>query len=499
MLLTSSWIVDVFAFSAILSTLLYVYFTRNFNYWKKRNVFHRKPVPFFGNFKAVATMKSTIGEWLRDEYNRAAKQPYFGIFVFDEPKLVIKSPEIIKNIMIKDFSNFSDRTFAFPNHNEVESNFLFFMPNPKWKKHRSQLSPAFTSGKLKGMLPIIHEVGETLQKYLYKNQTVLEAKEVMAKYSTDVIGKCFLGINPHCFDNENALFRVLGRAMFDFSVKTALTQTAYFSTPGIVKFFKINFFDQWIIDHFTECFGKSYEAREKSKIRKNDFIDILRDMERKGAIDKDIGSIQGSSMQFFVAGFETTSSTTSFTLYELCLNKTIQNKLRSEILANIRENKGITYEGVMQMKYLDLCIKETLRKYPVLPFLDRRCLSNYTIPGTDLVIEKGSSVYIPMFGLHYDETYFPEPTKYNPERFEDTNYNTNGLVYFPFGEGPRICIGERFGLMSAKLALIYTLTKFEVEKCESTPDPLEFEPKSLVLQSKVGVPMRFKHLVPSPA
>lgn len=86
---------------------------------------------------------------------------------------------------------------------------------------------------------------------------------------------------------------------------------------------------------------------------------------------------------------------------------------------------------------------ETLRKYPVLPFIDRQCLSDYKVEGSDLIIEKGTPVYIPMFSLHHNPNFFPEPNKYDPERFrEKSNINQNGLYYVPFGDGPRNCIGK---------------------------------------------------------
>lgn len=84
---------------------------------------------------------------------------------------------------------------------------------------------------------------------------------------------------------------------------------------------------------------------------------------------------------------------------------------------------------------------ETLRKYPVLPFLNRQCDSDYKVPGTNLLIEKGIPLYIPLAGFHYDDKYFPDPEKYVPERFAQ-NVNADKLIYFPFGAGPRMCIGE---------------------------------------------------------
>lgn len=82
-----------------------------------------------------------------------------------------------------------------------------------------------------------------------------------------------------------------------------------------------------------------------------------------------------------------------------------------------------------------------MRKYPALPFLDRKCNSDYKVPGTDLVIEKNIPVYISLLGFQNDEKYFPNPDKYIPERFEE-NVNINQLIHFPFGFGPRICIGK---------------------------------------------------------
>ncbi|CAG9859383.1 unnamed protein product [Phyllotreta striolata] len=496
MILSTSWIPDAILFLLTLFALLYFYATRKFNYWKNRNVVYQKPIPFFGNFKDVITLQKTIGNWLRDGYEAMKPHPYFGTFVFDEPYLVIKDPLLVKHVLVKDFQVFSDRTTATGEHNEVFRHFLFFMRNPQWTEWRRLLSPIFTSGKLKTAFPVIARVGERFQEYLASHQGELDAKEVAAKYSTDVIAKAFFGIEAHCFDDDNAIFRVASRRIFDFNLRNGIVTTVYFSLQNLVKIFKIDFTERWVTDYFTKCFMHAFDVREKQGLRVNDFIDFLIDLKRKDTSgDFDILKLKGAGMQFFLAGFETTSSTISFTLHELCLNRTIQDKVRSEILSNLEEHNGLTYEGVLNMKYLDMCIKETLRKYPVLPFLDRKCSEDYKLPGTDLTIEKGTNIYIPMFGLQYDEQYFPEPEKFDPDRFLDSKKcNANGLVYFPFGEGPRICIGERIGLLSVKLGLISVLTKFEVERCRNTPDPVDFAPKSLVLQSKVGLPMTFKRL-----
>ena len=90
---------------------------------------------------------------------------------------------------------------------------------------------------------------------------------------------------------------------------------------------------------------------------------------------------------------------------------------------------------------------ETLRKYPVLPFLERKCSVDYDLPaptGTGTVkLPVGTGVYIPVLGIHYDPKYFPEPEKFDPDRFtEENKRNRQNYTYIPFGEGPRMCIGK---------------------------------------------------------
>lgn len=90
-----------------------------------------------------------------------------------------------------------------------------------------------------------------------------------------------------------------------------------------------------------------------------------------------------------------------------------------------------------------MVVSETLRMYPILPFLDRVATDTYKVPNSDLIIEKGTPIYISMLGMHYDPEYFPNPDKFDPERFSEENKrNIPSCVYLPFGDGPHACIGE---------------------------------------------------------
>ncbi|XP_017773625.1 PREDICTED: cytochrome P450 6k1-like, partial [Nicrophorus vespilloides] len=495
MAIVGSIYIDILIFATTFLVVAYHYFTWNFDFWKKRNIPYVEPHLFFGNFQEVALQQTTIGHFLADLYNKM-KTDYFGVWVFGTPHLIVRSPEVIKNILVKDFNYFSDRTITSDTDADpIASKTLFFSKNPFWKTLRSKLSPIFTSGKIKTMIPLMNDAAADLKEYLQKrtSQTV-DMKEVCAKFTTDVVTSCAFGLQGQCFQHEESPFRDVGRKMFNYNMINAFRATSYFFAPGLVKFLKFTFFDPSIYTFCTKTFLETIKMREKSGIKRNDLIDMIIEMKKLDSIqgtklDDDV--IVGQPMQFFAAGFETTSSTISFTLYEMCLNQELQLKLRREINKALDEYNGFTYEALKHMELLDKCIKETLRKYPVLPFLDRRCVKDYKMPNSDLFIEKGTPIYIPMFGLHYDPVYFPNPDKYDPERFSSENTNSRPqYAYIPFGEGPHNCIGERFGLIGSKLGIAHILSNFYVEANEETPVPIIYDSKSFVLQSTVGLPMK---------
>lgn len=127
-----------------------------------------------------------------------------------------------------------------------------------------------------------------------------------------------------------------------------------------------------------------------------------------------------------------------------------------------------------------------MRKYPIGSILNRTCVKDYKIPGTDKVIEKGVEVFISTLGLHMDEKYHSDPEKFKPERFLDEK-STEGM-YMPFGAGPRNCIAMRFGKMQTKVGILLMLLNYKYE-LKSTRD-MEFDPKIFMLAPKDPVHLR---------
>lgn len=190
---------------------------------------------------------------------------------------------------------------------------------------------------------------------------------------------------------------------------------------------------------------------------------------------------------FYIAGTESTSATTSFTLHELTQNPDLMKRAQEDIdKALNRHNREFSYDSINQMKFIDFCVKETLRKYPALPILNRECTKDYQVPGTGHTIRKGTAIVISLLGLHRDERFFPNPHCYEPDRFEKNDFDSR--AYLPFGDGPRNCIAFRMGVLATKVALVILLSKFNFQALEKKE--IEFSANTIPLDAKGGIRLK---------
>ena len=172
-------------------------------------------------------------------------------------------------------------------------------------------------------------------------------------------------------------------------------------------------------------------------------------------------------------------------------DKKLQEKTQAEIDKVLRTAgpDGVTYDLLSDMKYVECCIDETLRKYPVVNILMRTAVKDYKVENTNLVIPKETQIFIPVLGLHRDPDIFENPLEFKPERFLHSHHGggkAEGSFYIPFGDGPRNCIGMRMGKLTAKIALTLILSKFNLELTdkELMDNELEFDPAAFVLAPK---------------
>ncbi|XP_039452390.1 cytochrome P450 6a2-like [Culex pipiens pallens] len=471
------------------------YVKHKYSYWARQNVPFIEPQFPYGNFKDGN--KTSIADMSIQQYN-AMKDcgSFFGLYFFLQPLLMITDLDLIKTIFIKDFNYFPDRGIYHNERDEPLSGHLFSIEGNKWRSLRTRLTPTFTSGKMKMMFPTLKAVGDNFAEYLTNmvgSGAEIEVKDGVARFTTDVIGSCAFGIECNTFLEPKSQFREFGIQVFDDPLHSGMVRMFLRLFPELGRKLRIRLFREEAARFFHKLVADTIAYRETNSVERNDFMSLLIAMKNKGDLTLDETAAQ--SFIFFLAGFETSSSNQTYCLYELAFKPEYQEKARSCVLKAMEKHGGLTYEAVNDMQYLDQCINETLRLYPSVPVLERKTFQDYRIPNTDVIIPKGMKVQIPVFAIQRDEQYYPNPAVFNPDRFHpDEMAKRHMCTFLSFGEGPRICIGLRFGMLQSRVGLATVLSKYRISPCSRTAIPLEFSVRSGVLQPKEGLWLKVEPL-----
>ncbi|XP_044261216.1 uncharacterized protein LOC123009155 [Tribolium madens] len=492
---TELWL-EIFLLFTLFFLILINYFNYCYQYWSKKGVPTIKPRFPLGNTNIILPQGLSIGTLSKHFYDefKAKGHKCGGVYLVTQPNLVVVDPEYVKDIMSKDFQHFVDRGFYYNKKNDVLSAHLFAIDGSDWRNLRIKLTPTFTSGKMKMMFESVVECSKHMIQALGENPGVdVEIKEVLGRFTTDVIGTCAFGIQCNSFKYPDAEFRMMGKKIFEYDFWKSIKAFFSINTPKVALQLGLTSTPNQVIDFFTKIVTDAVKMREENNIKRNDFLQILIDLKNTTSLTVDEMSAQ--VFLFFVAGFETSSTTMTFALYELAKNEEMQTKLRHEICQILAKNDHqITYEALKEMKYLQQIIDETLRKYPPLPTLNRRCTKDYTLRGTDIIIEKGTPVLISALGLHMDPEFYPDPEKFDPERFtEEKKKERHPFVHLPFGDGPRNCIGLRFGVMQSKIGIITIIKKFKLTVSPNMK-PVVFNPYVFLLNINDKVYLRAEKL-----
>lgn len=496
---------NLFGISAVILTTLVIVYNYFFSYWKKRGLNYVKPHMPFGNAHKACFGNECLGEFFQDMYLKMRNKSWKhgGVYFFGKPIYMPLHTDVIKKVLINDFLHFPNRGFFASERSDVLSTHIINMENYRWKNIRAKLPAAFTAAKMRTYVAIMERVGkiliEKLDEFALTRKSV-DIKEVLNRFGTDIITSCAFGMESNTLNNENETLMEQGRVFFDYQWSRTKNSLVLLVPRHILTMFKFKIFTKSATNYFMNMFKNIKEHREREKIKRNDLTDLLMDLCDETKIHPDFngkGKMEpltfnefASQMYvFFEAGFETSSSTQTFAMYELGVNPEVQDKLRREINTVLARHDGrITYNSVNEMEYLDRVVDETLRKYPIIPFLPRLCAKDYPVPGTDVTVEKGTFVVISNLGIHYDPEYYPDPNRFDPDRFTTENKGTRPFgSYLPFGEGPRICIGKRFGLWQTKIGLVSMVKNYRITLSNKMQLPFSFDTPGLILKAKGDV------------
>ncbi|XP_068240582.1 uncharacterized protein [Palaemon carinicauda] len=354
----------------LLVVSLWLYSRHKFSYWAKRGILTPPITPIIGHIDRIGSSKQ--GRWMFDVevYQKYSRNGLAGGYTFFSPYLYVCEPEMIRSIFIKDFDHFTDRrVFKSQSKNDQCMNEMLSNENgEQWKKLRSIVSPTFSSGKMKNLFHLVCEKADALVAFSLAESTkkpFVNMKLNFGRFTIDTIASCAFGLECNSLVDENAEFPKKADPFFDFGFSRLLIFIMLGIAPKLMSKLGINMFPKET-QFFKNVVEETLAARRKG-IKRGDFLDLLLEAQSgedlsdpsKKQVLKD-ETIIAQCVLFIIAGYDTTATTLAFAAYELAKNPDKQQLLREEVQDAISQNNGMTYQAIMESKYLEACISEML-------------------------------------------------------------------------------------------------------------------------------------------
>lgn len=272
------------------------------SYFSDQGVPYLPGVPIFGSQWRFFSFQENFSDSLHRYYNAFPGKRFFGMFeITGCPVYVIRDPELIKQIGIKDFDHFvNHRTFVSEELDSLLGRSLFVMRGDRWREMRSTMSPAFTGSKMRLMLGLINEVGEQFVNYVRKdihNGKEYDLRDLFTRYAGDSIATAAFGLQIDSLEDRDNLFYKMGLAATNFEGFQGLKFLFYQSIPKLMQWLRVRFFSSEQTKFFRDLVHGNINYREKNSVVRHDMINLIM-LAKKGQLahskdgkddEKDIG------------------------------------------------------------------------------------------------------------------------------------------------------------------------------------------------------------------
>ncbi|KAH6944297.1 hypothetical protein HPB50_002613 [Hyalomma asiaticum] len=470
---------------------------------RQMSLFKRYGIPgpepssiIFGNWKEFRRNPLEVTtEWIQ-KYGK-----FFGFYVGEIPYVVLADLDMLKHCFVREAHIFRDRM---PMILEVKTfqTSLVGLKGDQWKKVRSVMNPSFSGAKMKVISKVMNDCVDVMvakiDERLRNKENVVDVSVITQGLTMDAIAKSILAWEPDSQRNPDD--------PFVSSLRKTLTEADTLILNAAIAFPPFRDLVPWVFPYVT--YGKIFALicrrlhdvirarRAEPNVRHLDMLQLMLDEQAKSNICENASDASrvannGAANGFLItdehivsncfislaAGFETTACTLALILDELARSPQEQDKLYAELSSafpgNLERDYG--FDELHSVKRLDMVVSEALRKNPPLVlFTTRMCNEETTVMGC--TIPAGSRLVAPTWNIHRDPELWPDPEKFDPERFNpDIVHDRHPASYIPFGIGPRQCMGRKFALLELKTALCKLILKYEFAVCPGNEKPVKLK------------------------
>jgi cytochrome P450 len=434
-----------------------------------------KGVPLFGS--VFEPRGDSIGY-----LTRCARE--FGDIVFFRflgvPACFVNRPDYIESVLVTQNNNFV-KSKDYRAMRRVLGNGLLLSEGDFWRRQRKLIQPAFHQERIAAYANIMTDHAQRMLSSWSDGQT-LDIHEAMMHLTLGIVAKTLFDadVSHEAEDVDAALSILMGKFLRQAGLALLLPKWVPLPTSQLLK---------RAVGRLDKVIYGIIEQRRASGQMSGDLLSVFLQVQDDEGIGMTDRQLHDEIMTLFLAGHETTANVLSWTWFLLGQNREVEEKLIEELM-RVLGGRVPTPADLPQLVYTDMVLRESMRLYPPVWVIGRRALAPFRLGEYELPAD--TNVLISQLILHRDARYFPEPLRFNPDRWSPSDPRAASLprfAYFPFGGGPRVCIGAGFAMMEAVLLLATIAQQFRVQIVPG--QKVKMQP-TVTLRPRNGIPVTLK-------
>jgi cytochrome P450 len=381
---------------------------------------------------------------------------------------LLNHPELIRQIVVDKAAKFHKPAILKLGSRRSLGKGLLTSDGPLWTRQRKLIQPAFRHDRLAAAYGDVIAAFAQRMVNAFQDGEVRNIGEDMGKLTLDVVVKSLFGEELQQDTREIGGLLLAIAESANERLNTPFRPSSWLSP-------RRNLRERRAVARFDQIIRALVHTRRQSASQRDDLLSVM-----LAAADEETGAgmserqLRDEMMTLFLAGQDTTAHALSWTWYLLSRHPAAEARLQDE-LQRVLAGRTPRAADLPNLPYTEMIVREAMRLFPPAPLFARQPVEDVAIGGWE--IPEGSQVVVSVYALHRDPRFFPEPDQFNPDRFAPGwEERIPRYAYLPFGGGPRVCIGNGFAMMEARLVLATV-----AQRCKLSLEPdAEIAPKQLV-------------------